>query len=172
MMKICCRCKIEKDFFDFNKDKQCRDGLRPFCRDCSKKEWSARYQANKVKERVRKSQYYQKNKTIILGRTSTWLKSNRAYGAMKVATRRALQNKSTPHWLTEIHLQQIQWYYSVAQMFTAQTGDVNHVDHIHPIRGKNFCGLHVPWNLRVIKGSDNAVKGNSPPADEAYLFWV
>lgn len=169
--KICCRCKIKKELCDFNRDAQFSDGLRPFCRDCSKKEWSARYAQNKEKESARKAKFYQENKEQILIKSSKWLKENRHYGAMKVAKRRAIQKKATPPWLTEIHLQQIQWYYTVAEMFTSQTGIVNHVDHIYPIKGKSSCGLHVPWNLRVIKGSENSVKHNKPPADEAHFFW-
>ena len=170
-MKKCCRCKEEKDLIDFNKDKRFKDQLRPFCRECSKKEWLNRYKKNKSKESERKSIYYQKNKEAILEKCSIWLKNNRPYGSAKTAKRKSIILSATPSWLTKIHFSQIEWYYRAAEMLTNDTGIKHEVDHIHPLQGKFFSGLHVPWNLRVINFSENRSKGNKPPIFEQPLFW-
>jgi len=169
-IKICCRCKTGKDLSDFNSDKSFNDKLRPFCRECSKKEWKNRYEKNKLNESERKSAFYQKNKMSILAKTSIWLKENSGYGRSKVAFQRAARRKAAPVWLTNIHLQQIRWYYQAAAMMFETTGIPHDVDHIYPIKGINFSGLHVPWNLRVIRSSENRSKGNKVPGNEKAAF--
>lgn len=64
-----------------------------------------------------------------------------------------------PPWLSAIQLAQIQEFYDIAQARTIQTGIEHHVDHVHPLEGVNFCGLHVPWNLQVLTNIQNARKG-------------
>lgn len=50
--------------------------------------------------------------------------------------------------------------YDEARRLTAETGIPHEVDHIEPLLGANFCGLHVEYNLRVITRTENRRKGN------------
>jgi hypothetical protein len=68
--------------------------------------------------------------------------------------------KAVPPWLTADQKRLIHCIYIMADVLSNFTGIPHHVDHFHPLRGKTVCGLHVPWNLRVIPAYDNMSKGN------------
>jgi 5-methylcytosine-specific restriction endonuclease McrA len=74
--------------------------------------------------------------------------------------RRATKANACPPWLSAIQKAQIQEFYDIASALTTQTGIAHDVDHIHPLKGNGFNGLHVPWNLQVLSASENRSKSN------------
>ena len=83
-MKTCRKCKIEKDFTEFTKDKQNKDGLKYTCKSCSKeyrennkeliKEHSKEYYKSN-KERIK--EYYKNNKELIKEQKKQYYKNNK-----------------------------------------------------------------------------------------------
>lgn len=65
-----------------------------------------------------------------------------------------------PSWLNDAHFLEIESVYTYCSALR-KTGLDYHVDHIVPLRGEDVSGLHVPWNLQVLPGSENMSKGNT-----------
>lgn len=72
-------------------------------------------------------------------------------------TRQANKRKATPAWANRDRMKAL---YSLAAMFTANTGERWHVDHIIPLKNPLVCGLHVYENLRVVPAKVNLQKSN------------
>jgi len=89
-----------------------------------------------------------------------WRQAN-PHVVREMAMRRyAAKGSATPKWLTAEHKKQILEIYQTACLLSAFTGELHHVDHIVPLRGKDVCGLHVPWNLQILTALENLKKGN------------
>lgn len=69
---------------------------------------------------------------------------------------RAQTVRATPTWADMVAIKR---FYRLAKVVSGATGELHVVDHIVPKMGPTVCGLHVPWNLRVIHWRENAVKG-------------
>jgi hypothetical protein len=70
------------------------------------------------------------------------------------ASRKAVLLRAQPAWLSDKQKADILHFYSQAWQLGLE------VDHIVPLRSKNVCGLHVPWNLQLLSRSANASKNN------------
>lgn len=170
-LKTCSRCCLDKTLDQFCKSKVTKDLLSAWCKPCQKD-----YRiANKEKQKVYFSNYYQDNKEKKNKQSSEYVKNNRekinAYSRDYAKTirhkrnayamKRYAQNKKcTPSWLTQEQHKQIEYLYWLATDLRSVTGQEYHVDHIVPIQGENVCGLHVPWNLQVLPSDVNIGKSN------------
>lgn len=96
---------------------------------------------------------YRKNPEAAKARARAWGRAHPEYLRHQLARRRAAMMQAMPGWLTDQHLAEIRDIY-------ATTPDCCEVDHIVPLRGKNVCGLHVPWNLQHLEKAANRSKGN------------
>lgn len=155
-MKTCSKCKEQKLFSEFYKDKSRKDGLDYNCKFCIKEN----RELNKTEIVSKRSAYERANKDKIISYRRKHREKYPEKYAVKVAKRKASKLNATPNWLTKEHVSQIEELFICARMFKLYTGQEYHVDHIIPLRGENVCGLHVPWNLQVLEASENLKKSN------------
>lgn len=93
-------------------------------------------------------------------KSDRWRAANPERVTYHAASRRSALAKRTPPWLTHEHYEQMRAFFWHAWLLREQTGEVHHVDHIVPLRGKLVSGLNVPWNLQVLPAKDNLKKSN------------
>jgi 5-methylcytosine-specific restriction endonuclease McrA len=92
--------------------------------------------------------------------TRQWAKRNPGKVLENAYKRKEYFVLRVPKWLTEEQKVQIDELYREAHHLTNITGQIHHVDHIVPLRGKQVSGLHVPWNLRVTTAEENLRKAH------------
>ena len=165
-MKRCYKCGCEKAFEFFGKNSSKLDGLATECKDCKQEQDRSYAKKNAEKVRQRASEWYYNNKdnpeflTASKQRQKDWRCRNLDKIAAKENKRRALKLQAMPKWLSEEHLAAIATEYALSKWCSEVMGIQYHVDHIVPLKGKQVCGLHVPWNLQVIPAKENIIKGN------------
>lgn len=165
MTKVCSNCKEDLPLSGFQRASGTRDGLRTTCKSCRSNVSREYYLANKNAINAKCNEYYANNASELRKKSSVngaaWRKLNPHKNASKSAKRRAYKNFATPCWLTEEHMSEINQFYTLARDCQIITGEPYHVDHIVPLKGKNVCGLHVPWNLQVLPAGMNLSKSNT-----------
>ena len=121
-----------------------------------------RWRTNNKERSLRTAQEWKhKNREAVREYTRAYFKArpeqNRAYAN----ARRAARLKATPSWVDTEALRRV--------YLDCPDGMV--VDHIYPLKGKNICGLHVPWNLQYLTHRENSIKGNRVPTDD-FDIWL
>jgi len=165
--KICKVCGQNKPVEDFGlkKSKSGKYYPRYLCNPChteyntNSRKKAGRKTSTKTAERARERSldYYYEHR---------YTPSFKSKVCAAAAAYRSASLRATPQWLTSKQAQEIKDFYWLSKDLTAVSGEIYHVDHIVPLRGKNICGLHVPWNLQILPADINLSKGNSY-ADDA-----
>jgi hypothetical protein len=126
---------------------------------------------NREKKLSQSRAWYARNIECQRARISKWAKNNRVRKRFLFKKRTTTKTLATPRWLNAVHVAQIQEMYEIAEARNVQTGVKHDVDHVIPLHGKGFNGLHVPWNLQVLTAEQNRAKKNCIPAEYTHLFW-
>jgi hypothetical protein len=151
------------------------------CVECLQAEWrqAAETRAEYFREynkredvKDSKHAWYQENRAQVINAAATrpaaqlreyrnaWKAANKTQVRADTKARRRKHRDATPPWLTRKQKSAIRHLYQIAITMTQTTGEQYVVDHIVPLRGEAVCGLHVPWNLRVITQEENLKKSN------------
>jgi 5-methylcytosine-specific restriction endonuclease McrA len=147
------------------------------CVDCMKEDWAIDNKKRSEKPKSEASRaagkrYYEKNKEAVKARANArpkdevgqykrkYKEANPELYKALVSVRKRRHRSATPKWITPEQKLAIRQLYLQAMQLTKMTGERYVVDHIVPLISDEVCGLHVPWNLRVITQEENLKKSN------------
>jgi 5-methylcytosine-specific restriction endonuclease McrA len=147
------------------------------CVECVREDWAVDNERRKEKPKTEAAKaagkrYYEKNRQAVIARASArpteekrrlqaeYKSRNVDVVRADTSVRKRRHREATPKWLTPEERLQMRDLYIQARKLTELTRERYVVDHIVPLRGEEVCGLHVPWNLRVITQEENLKKSN------------
>lgn len=185
-MKVCTKCKCEKDLNCFSTNRKSKDGMHSWCRECvniQRKEAKYKPTENGIKYRKeydkkrRLTPEYKKMKSLSDKKYREKLgdelkEKKRKYYSDKQHLRRLEYQRNKHGYIRRAYERSkniknlmpdnadkkaIQKFYDEAKRLTIETSVKYEVDHIKPI---SKGGLHHQDNLRVITFTENRKKGN------------
>lgn len=188
-MKVCNRCKIEKECALFHSDKSKSDGLATLCKKCKKIQKSEYKKTDRYRELLSESskRHYQKHRDRLLKYRKDYYSKNKEdwtrrfkddyyknkekyrqkfkrdyekFSHRHVAKVAAYRSRKLNATPSYANLDAIKAIYLLAKNLTEATGIIHEVDHIIPLQGETVCGLHHEKNLRVITRYENRKKRN------------
>lgn len=147
------------------------------CIECRRIDWEVQNEKRKTLPKSEASKaagkrYYEKNKELVKARAAArpaeakrrykqkYKEENPELYKALTSVRKRRHRDATPAWVTDEQKKQMRTLYLKAQEMTKITGERYVVDHIIPLHGEEVCGLHVPWNLKVITQTENLLKSN------------
>jgi 5-methylcytosine-specific restriction endonuclease McrA len=147
------------------------------CVECMKEDWAKdnAKRGEKPKSEASKEagkRYYKKNREAVKARANArpkgevtqykrkYKEANPELYKALTSVRKRRHRDATPKWITTGQKLAMRQLYLQAMELTKLTGERYVVDHIVPLISDEVCGLHVPWNLRVITQEENLKKSN------------
>ncbi|NBS69802.1 hypothetical protein EBT31_12955 [bacterium] len=147
------------------------------CLECVKEDWAIDNERRRGKPKSEAAKaagkrYYEKNKELVKARANARPKqevtqyklrhkqNHPEYYRALTSVRKRRHRDATPKWITTEQKLAMRKMYLLAMKLTKVTGERYVVDHIVPLISPEVCGLHVPWNLRVITQAENLQKSN------------
>lgn len=147
------------------------------CVECLKEDWKIDNERRKGRPKSEAAKaagrrYYEKNRDMVITRAAARPTEEKRRHRAKhkqnnpdmyrelTSMYRRRHREATPPWLSDSDKKVIRELYKHARTMTALTGERYVVDHIIPLISDEVCGLHVPWNLRVITQEENLKKSN------------
>lgn len=121
------------------------------------------YASNKERIAKQNKESYQRHKETRIASAVRWAKENKGKANANKQAYKAAKIRACPTWVKSNldYMWMMQEAYTLATLRKQVVGGEWHVDHIVPLRGETVSGLHVPWNLQVIPGSENMSKSNT-----------
>ena len=152
IMKKCTKCNELKDLDLFYRRKDGVMGRKSHCKECVK---DYELEVKEHKASYDRDRYINQKKDIKLKTKEYYNKNKEKYRNYETQRRRLMSTK-----LSSMYKLEIESIYKKCKDKNNDSDIKYEVDHIVPIRNKAVCGLHVPWNLRIITKEENAAKSN------------
>lgn len=147
------------------------------CVECMREDWAIdnAKRSEKPKSEASKAagrRYYEKNRDAVKARANArpaeerrahrykYKEANPELYKALTSVRKRRHRSATPSWVTTEQKLAMRKLYLQAMELTKITKERYVVDHIIPLISHEVCGLHVPWNLRVITQEENLKKSN------------
>lgn len=156
--KICTKCLAKLPISMFHRQ---LGSVISRCKVCRSEYDRKRYKSDRENQIARVVAWNKANPDKRKALAKKHRESHKDHYRFKNSLNKRKRQQRVPSWLTQEQLKQIEYFYWLARDLKAVSGEEYHVDHIHPLQGKNSCGLHVPWNLQILPSDINLKKGNS-----------
>jgi hypothetical protein len=171
------RKALQREKYAANKDRRCAQQRARYQRNIERERMLSRERrareiekfrergrkyrlANLEKDRAWQRESRERRSDRVAEYNKRYKQENRGLYASAQKVRQTLQLRAMPKWVDRAALDA---FYAEASRLSIETGIRHSVDHIYPLKGKNCCGLHVPWNLQILTLRENIQKSNRSP---------